>query len=306
MFPSPGRGTILRASLRRRLSSRERVSARRPRASTARAHAPGSASRRAPRWRSRSRAPRAAWRSCPGACSTSWSRTRPCGASWRRTSASRPESSSPPLPELPRERPLSIFVSCAEASGELHALHLVRALRAELAAAGAPPPRIAGLGGAAAGGRGRRAPGRAGRARRDGLRRHAARAALLPGAARGAPRGASRDEPPDVVVPVDSPALHVPLARIAQALRPLRRAPRLAAVLGLGPLARAAPTARPSTARSRSCPSSPPGSRAAASRWRTSATRCSTSSPRCPPRRGGRRARPSRASWRCSRAAARP
>jgi hypothetical protein len=52
----------------------------------------------------------------------------------------------PAIPPLPA-RPLRIFVSCAESSGETHAVSLVRALRAAIAARGGAPPDLAGLGG---------------------------------------------------------------------------------------------------------------------------------------------------------------
>lgn len=55
-----------------------------------------------------------------------------------------------PLPRITwrTDRPLLILVSCAEVSGETHAVNLVQALREEARAAGAPEPRFAGLGGA--------------------------------------------------------------------------------------------------------------------------------------------------------------
>ncbi|MCZ6597776.1 MAG: hypothetical protein O7B99_09075 [Planctomycetota bacterium] len=113
------------------------------------------------------------------------------------------------------ERPLRIFVSCAEASGETHGLNLVRALREELAARGAPEPEIAGLGGerlaaagvgivgdpvsrAAMGAEVRRELGFYLRLLRDAARHF-------------------RDRRPDLCIPVDSPALHVPLGRLAHA-----------------------------------------------------------------------------------------
>src|SRR5689334_15070000 len=52
----------------------------------------------------------------------------------------------PSLPELPA-RPLRVFVSCAEASGEIHAVSLVREIRSAIASAGGPAPEIAALGG---------------------------------------------------------------------------------------------------------------------------------------------------------------
>ena len=119
------------------------------------------------------------------------------------------------LPRTLPARPLRFFVSAAEASGERHAVRLVESLRAELARAGAPPPEIVGLGGE--------------RLRAAGVETLAdptARAAMgaeplrsLPFYARLLARTAERLRTfrPDVCVPVDSPALHVPLARIARA-----------------------------------------------------------------------------------------
>lgn len=117
----------------------------------------------------------------------------------------------------PRDRPLSIFVSCAEASGEIHAINAVRALRTILARGGSPTPRIAGLG---------------------GTRLAAERVDLVDDVVRDARMGfggvigalpryldllratvarLERDRP-DVLLAVDSPALHVPLGRMARAL----------------------------------------------------------------------------------------
>ena len=59
------------------------------------------------------------------------------------------EVQDPPeaLLRVPTDRPLRIFLSCAEPSGELHASSVLARLRDELAARGAPPPRVVGLGG---------------------------------------------------------------------------------------------------------------------------------------------------------------
>jgi lipid-A-disaccharide synthase len=122
-----------------------------------------------------------------------------------------------PAPELDHwpDRPLVVLVACAEASGEHHALSLLRELRAAAAAAGAPPPRVLGFGGA-----------RLAAADVELLGNPVERAAmgfqgvigalpfylrLLTSAAR-----AFREVRPDVFIPVDSPALHVPMAHIAQ------------------------------------------------------------------------------------------
>ncbi|MEM1448573.1 MAG: hypothetical protein AAGI22_05640 [Planctomycetota bacterium] len=119
------------------------------------------------------------------------------------------------LPEaaLPTDRPLRIFLGAAEASGEIHAAGLVPRLRARAEASGAPPPEITAIGGE--------------RLRALGIPTIAdpvARAqvgfdgvlASLPyyvGLIEDAARHA-RETRPDVFVPVDSPALHVPLAHV--------------------------------------------------------------------------------------------
>ena len=118
-----------------------------------------------------------------------------------------------PVPDLdlPRDRPLRILVGAAEASGEIHGANLVRALRRRAAEAGAPEPEITALGGE--------------RLRELGVRTIAdpvARAhtgfdgvlSSLPyyvGVIEDTARHA-RNVRPDLFVPVDSPALNVPLA----------------------------------------------------------------------------------------------
>jgi lipid-A-disaccharide synthase len=121
----------------------------------------------------------------------------------------------PPEPAVRTDRPLEVFVSCAEASGELHACNLVRELRAEVARQGAPEPRIAGLGGSALAALGVETLG-------DPVSRavmgiHGIRGAL-PFYLELLERCAAqfRERRPDVLVLVDSPALHVPLGRIAK------------------------------------------------------------------------------------------
>jgi lipid-A-disaccharide synthase len=115
---------------------------------------------------------------------------------------------------LPR-RPLRFFVASAEVSGERHALGLVAALRAELESLGAPEPEFLALGGARTRALGVETVG-------DPLERAAMGIAplrslsfygrLLVEAGEALTRFR-----PDLVVPVDSPALFVPLARIARA-----------------------------------------------------------------------------------------
>ncbi len=118
---------------------------------------------------------------------------------------------------LPTRTPLSVFVSCAEASGEIHAVNAVRAMRTLVTERGGSAPRIAGLGGE--------------RLAAEGVDLvddvvHDARMGF--GGVIGAlPRYLAllrktvarieRDRP-DVVFAVDSPALHVPLGRMARRL----------------------------------------------------------------------------------------
>jgi lipid-A-disaccharide synthase len=115
-------------------------------------------------------------------------------------------------------RPLSIFVACAERSGEIHARSLVRALRAELARRGAPEPRFVGIGGASLAAEGVRLLARPVERSSMGLRGPLASLPYYLGVLRACAAQFSEDAP-DVVVPVDSPALHVPLARIAHRYR---------------------------------------------------------------------------------------
>lgn len=129
---------------------------------------------------------------------------------------------APPLaelrtPALPR-RPLRIFLSCAEASGETHALALLAALRALAREQGVPPPEVCGLGGARLAAAGVELVG-------DPVS-HAAMGfsavlGALPRYVRLVERASQElaQRPLDLFLPVDSPALHVPLARAAQAAR---------------------------------------------------------------------------------------
>jgi lipid-A-disaccharide synthase len=116
------------------------------------------------------------------------------------------------LPAALPARPLRLFVGAAEASGERHSVRLIAALRGELARLGAPAPEILAWGGARTAALGVELLG-------DPL----ARAAMgldplrsLPFYVRlledtGARLAAFR---PDLCIPVDSPALHVPLCRV--------------------------------------------------------------------------------------------
>lgn len=128
---------------------------------------------------------------------------------------SHPVEITPPIdPGSLPARPLRIFVSAAEASGEVHARALVRALRSLCAARGAPPPAFTGLGGARLADEGVELLGRpverASMGLLDPLRNIGFYVDLLERSA-----AHMRNTGADVCVPVDSPALHVPLARIA-------------------------------------------------------------------------------------------
>lgn len=120
-----------------------------------------------------------------------------------------------PRADFDRARPLRVFLSCAEASGEIHAVNFVRELRAEAQRQGAPAPSVSGLGGRRLGAEGVECIG-------DPVSRavmgiHGVRQAL-PYYLELLERCAEhfRSERPEVLVMVDSPALHVPLGRIAK------------------------------------------------------------------------------------------
>lgn len=119
----------------------------------------------------------------------------------------------PPVTALPTE-PLRIFVSAAEHSGELHAAGWVRALRRELDAAGAPSPILRGLGGARLEAEGVELVGRPVERSAMGFDVLSALPYYL-GLLREAARELA-DFRPHLCLPVDSPALHVPLGRLAR------------------------------------------------------------------------------------------
>ena len=120
-----------------------------------------------------------------------------------------------PAHSAPPERPLRLFVSCAEASGEAHAVSLIAALRARLALLGAPEPELTGLGGRRLRAAGVRLAGepveRAAMGFEGMLGALPYYLGLLESAAR-----VLRDERPDACALVDSPALHTPLGHIAR------------------------------------------------------------------------------------------
>ena len=119
-----------------------------------------------------------------------------------------------PAPRALPARALRLFIASAEPSGEHHAVRLIHALRAELARLGAPAPEILALGGAATRAEGVETLGdpvaRAAMGL-DPLRSLPFYARLLTHTAESLARFQ-----PDLCVPVDSPALFVPLARITR------------------------------------------------------------------------------------------
>ncbi len=122
-----------------------------------------------------------------------------------------------PACDPPRARPLTVFVSCAEVSGELHAANAVREMQRRVAASGAPAPRFVGLGGSRLAEAGVELIEDTVRTSRMGF---SAVIGALPWYVDLLRRSASaiERERPDVLLAVDSPALHVPLGRIARGL----------------------------------------------------------------------------------------
>ncbi|WP_419191574.1 lipid-A-disaccharide synthase [Engelhardtia mirabilis] len=125
-----------------------------------------------------------------------------------------PPALSPPAPELDRGRPLRVFISCAEPSGELHARHLIDALCEVAAEHGLATPTLTGLGGERLDEKGVRRVGDPVAKSAMGFGVVAALPfylRLLTDAAREL-----RDGRPNLMIAVDSPALHVPLGHIAR------------------------------------------------------------------------------------------
>lgn len=119
-----------------------------------------------------------------------------------------------PAPRLPG-RPLRIFVSCAEPSGETHAVNLVRALREAAREAGAPEPGFTGLGGARLAAEGVRIVGDPVASARMGFSGVLGALPFYLGLLTDAATELVLGQ--DLFVGVDSPALHVPLAHMARA-----------------------------------------------------------------------------------------
>ncbi len=116
-----------------------------------------------------------------------------------------------PTPEVPTDRPLRILIGAAEASGEIHGANLIQAIRARVEAAGGPAPEFAALGGERI--RALDVPTIADPVARahtgfDGvLESLPYYVGVIEDTARHA-----RTVRPDLFIPVDSPALNVPLA----------------------------------------------------------------------------------------------
>lgn len=117
------------------------------------------------------------------------------------------------LARLPA-RPLRVFIACAEPSGEAHACSFVRALRTELARAGRPAPMCTGMGGAALASEGVELVARPVERASMGFRGPLASLPYYFDLLRTCAAHFAESDI-DVVVAVDSPALHVPLGRIA-------------------------------------------------------------------------------------------
>jgi lipid-A-disaccharide synthase len=112
-------------------------------------------------------------------------------------------------------REVRIFVSCAEASGETHAVNFVQALRAILGERGAPQVSLTGLGGARLARAGVRTLGDPVAQARMGFGGVLGALPFYLGLVRDAARELSSGKL-DLFVGVDSPALNVPLAHIAK------------------------------------------------------------------------------------------
>jgi|694.fasta_scaffold05924_21 lipid-A-disaccharide synthase len=119
----------------------------------------------------------------------------------------------PPPAPLPRR--LSVFLSAAERSGEIHAVNLARELRSAARQRGVEQLELVGLGGRALAEAGVQLIGTPVDRAQMGLSGISASLSYWLGLVRKV-AAEWQARPPHVFVPVDSPALHVPLARIAK------------------------------------------------------------------------------------------
>lgn len=125
-----------------------------------------------------------------------------------------PAVEAPELPAAP-PRPLRIFLSCAEASGEIHACSVVRAIRALAASAGWPEPELRAFGGAGLEAEQVATIGNPVERATMGFSSAFAGLPYYTGLVESAAKLFSEWKP-DLFLPIDSPALHVPLAHVAQ------------------------------------------------------------------------------------------
>ena len=121
----------------------------------------------------------------------------------------------PPPFELPKDRPLRVFLSAAEASGEIHGASLAKALWKMAEDQGAPRPEIVAIGGDRLRALGITTIGDPVARAEMGFDSVIASLPYYVGLLEDAARHA-RETRPDIVAVIDSPALHVPLARIVR------------------------------------------------------------------------------------------
>ncbi len=126
------------------------------------------------------------------------------------------------LPDLTNlanlNRPLRVFLSCAEASGEIHSANLARAIYEVAEENDLPRPQIVGFGGHAlkeAGVEVLADPVADATLHAKGIAQALPFYVGLIQKAAEAFQGSDSTDPVDLFVPVDSPALHVPMARVA-------------------------------------------------------------------------------------------
>lgn len=131
------------------------------------------------------------------------------------TPAFPPEPGGHGLLAWPTGRPLRVFLSWAEASGELHALELKERMVRRAREAGAPPPRFTALGSRARESSDLRIVGAPADRAAMGLQAVLGAVPYYLGLLRDAAAELEAGEH-DVCVMVDSPALHVPLGRLAR------------------------------------------------------------------------------------------
>jgi lipid-A-disaccharide synthase len=119
-------------------------------------------------------------------------------------------------------RPVRIFLSCAETSGAIHSRNLAAAIFEMAATNGIPRPEIVGFGGESLAKSGVQVladPVQDATLHAGGILQALPFYVGLIRTAAKAFQGDNQTDPIDLFVPVDSPALHVPMARVAQKFR---------------------------------------------------------------------------------------